>query len=96
MNGGYINIDFKGLELLSEEKVTVSGIYEAVENAHQTGKAIFAANCKHNGKAMSPIPVMVNKSGDTEYNATASTLALFIGTDDGVTITNLITPTNEF
>ena len=90
MNGGYINIDCKGLELTSQSAVTVSGIYAEAKAAYETGKAIFAANCKWAGYYASPISVMVNPRGSGNFIATSSILQLEIGTDDEVTIRTLV------
>ena len=89
MNGGYIMVDCKGLNLLSETKQTITGIYEETEKARKTGKPVLAHNCVWGaGVAITPIPIFaVPFSGYTVW--TSSTLQVIVDEDDGVTVNNM-------
>lgn len=91
MNGGYIIIDFGDLELTSESKQTISGIYKQVDLAYKTGKPILAAHCTLNDELLSPVEIMVSPSAETagNYIATSSIYQIEIDDDDGATITSL-------
>lgn len=88
--GGTAMINCKGLELLSQSKVTVSGIYDQVTRAYKANKPVIVYNCTWEGYLMTPISVMVNIRPSGNYIATASTLQLEIDPEDGVTIINML------
>lgn len=90
MTNGYVLVDCKGLNLLSQTKVTVSGIFDSCTAALATGKPVYAINCVYGtGVPMSPIQVFgIKESGN--YIFTASILQLTVEDDDGVTIASLI------
>lgn len=90
MNAGYILIDCKGLELTSQNTQTITGIYDRVTQAIQTGKPIIAGNCQWENDVMTPISVMVTPRSSGNYIATASTLQMEIDPNDGVTIINML------
>lgn len=92
MNGGYIMLDCKSLDLtkgITEQ--TISGLYHEVEQAVKTGKPIIAYNCIWgNGVPMSPIAVMVTTAGyENTLICTASTLQIIVTSSDVVTINNM-------
>ena len=95
MNGGYIMIDCKKLNLLSQSSQTISGLYEACKAAYSTGKPILAGNAEYGeGVPLTPIPVFgILEAG--VYILTASILQVRIASDDSVTITNLIQMASE-
>lgn len=88
--GGYVLVDCKGLDLLKSQKQTIDGIHERVAAAMATGKPVYAENCVWGpDNYVSPINVIcTTDSGD--LTATASTLQIRIGTDDGCTVNNFI------
>ena len=90
MNGGYIMIDCTGIEMTSQEKQTITGIFDKISNANNCNKPIYAVNCTWESYTMSPIAIMVNLRPSGNYIATASTLQLEIDPDDGVTIINML------
>lgn len=91
MTNGYVLVDCKGLNLLSETSQTISGLYKASKAAFNTGKPIYAINCVYGtGVAASPIQVM-GIIEDGVYIFTNSILQIRVANTDAVTITSLIT-----
>lgn len=91
MNGGYIMVDCGGCNLLALSKQTITGIYDRVKAAYESGKPIYAVNCVYGtGVKLTPIPVFMIKQG-TSFCGSSSILQMWVGDDDGVTIENLIT-----
>lgn len=92
-NGGYIMVDCTGIDLNTDSKQTISGIFNKVATAFKSGKPIYCVNATFNisgtGNTVSPVAVMVNSDENGGYVATASTLQLWIDSDDGVTIVNM-------
>ena len=92
-NGGYIMVDCTGIDLNTDTKQTISGIFKKVETAFNSGKPVYCVNATFNisgtGNTVSPVAVMVNSDENGGYVATASTLQLWIDSDDGVTIVNM-------
>lgn len=90
MNGGYINIDCGGLNLLAESAQTITGLYQTVFDAWKRGKPMYAYNCMWGETLISPIAVFAIPFPDSnEIICTASTLQVVIKNDDTVTINNL-------
>lgn len=88
-HNGYIMVDCGGLELNSAEKQTIDGIYERGLEALATGKPILAVNCVMSEAPCSPFSVVAwPKNGG--IIATGHVLRLAIDSDDGVTVTNLV------
>lgn len=91
MNGGYIMVDCKGMNLLAESSQTISGLHAKCGEAMESGKPILLCNCVYGtGVKLSPVPAFMIKES-TSYVATASILQITVGADDSVTITNLTT-----
>ena len=92
-NGGYIMVDCTGLDLNTDTKQTITGIFDQIDNAFKSGKPVYAINATFNisgtGNTTSPVNVMVNSDENGGYVATASTLQLWVDSDDGVTIVNM-------
>lgn len=87
---GYVVVDCTGIDLLSETKVTVPGIYAKVAEAFKANKTIIAAGCEYGtGVPMTPCPVFGILEAGT-YILTASILQVRVGSDDGVTIVSLL------
>lgn len=89
MNGGYILIDCKGLELTSESTQTIDGLFDRIADAVATGKPVYACNVLFATAPMSPVPVMICLNANGSYVCTASTLQIWVNDDDEVTIVNL-------
>lgn len=86
---GYIIIDCKGLDLLAESAQTISGLYQAVQDAIASGKPLYATNMVWGDVSpISPVQVFTVQF-DGYVIVTASTLQVIITTADSVTINNL-------
>lgn len=86
---GYISIDCKGLDLLSEEAQTIDGLYNEIQEAIKTGKPMFATNLVWGDvSAISPVQVF-SVQWDGYVILTSSTLQVIVTTADSVTIINL-------
>lgn len=93
MNGGYIMIDCKGLDLTSNEEQTISGLYNDMVNAIKTGKPLVAYNCvwgSNNDSPMTPIPFFAQNWTDSLVVGTASILNISCTSADKVTVTSLV------
>lgn len=93
MNGGYVMVDCKKLNLLAQSAQTISGIYNAVKNAMETGKPIIANNLLYGENyPISPVHVFAKVDGsEDEYIVlTASILQVWVKNDNTVTIVPLI------
>ena len=92
MNGGYVLIDCKGMDLTKgSTEQTISGIFARVKEAEKTGKPIYAVNCVWgtNG-GVSPIIVMTMDASETLVICTASTLQIYVNSTDVVTIVSMV------
>lgn len=93
MNGGYIMVDCKGLDLTSREEQTISGLYNDMVNAIKTGKPLVAYNCvwgSNNDSPMTPIPFFAQNWTDSLVVGTASILNISCTSADKVTVTSLV------
>lgn len=94
MNGGYVMVDGKGLDLTSNESQTITGLFKDLDNAIKTGKPVFGYNCVwgvNNDKPLSPLPIFLQKWNDDLIVGTCSILNVNITSSDVVTIDNLTT-----
>lgn len=90
---GYIIIDCTGIDMLSEDSQSLTGLYARVQEAINTGKPIYATNLTWGDQGtMSPIEIFTVQF-DGYVVCTASTIQIIVGIDDSVTINNLIPPT---
>ena len=91
MKGGYVLVDCKGLDLLSESTQTITGLYAKVKAAMATGKMIIAENMVWgSGKPISPVAAFGIDMGSTYgIYVTASTLQIRVSPSDVVTIYNM-------
>lgn len=90
MMNGYVSVDCKKLNLLSETKVTVPGIFKACKAAIATGKPIFAVNCAYGtGVPVTPIQVFAIEQGG-RYCLSASIIQVWVDSEDGCTMVGLI------
>lgn len=93
MNGGYILVDCKKLDLtLGSTPQTIDGLYESLERAMSTGKEIIATNCIWgDGLDVTPISILAcTPAGEGTIVATACTLQVWVTDEDSVTIVNLV------
>lgn len=90
-NGGYVMIDCKGMDLTKgSTEQAIAGIYADVQTAMETGKPIVAYNCIWGtGKPVTPINVFAIQF-DGQVIVTASTLQVIVGSNDHVTINNMV------
>ena len=92
MNGGYINIDASGLDIIKEETQTINGIYKKILDGIKADKPIFLYNAVAGtyGKT-SPIGIYCSfaPDGETIYCETA-TLHIVVNKIDGIRVENLI------
>lgn len=89
MMNGYVSIDCTGLNLLAEEAQTITGLYDRVREAIDSGKPIYAVNVEWGDvSTISPIEVFTVDFG-TYIILTASTLQVIVTNEDVVTINNL-------
>lgn len=91
MNGGYVMIDCKGLDLTKgSTEQTISGIYSRLQACMDTGKPIFANNCTWGTDGtVTPIAVMAIQFPGYII-ATASTLQIVVTENNVITIRNLV------
>ena len=92
MNGGYIMIDCKGLDLTSAEEQTISGLYDAMISAIKSGKPLYAYNCvwgSNSDSPMTPIPFFAQQWNSTMVVGTASVLNITCTSADKVNVTSL-------
>ena len=92
MKGGYVLIDCKGLDLLSESTQTISGLYAKCKAAMATGKMIIAENLIWDDgvdRPVSPVSCFGIDMGDYGIYITASTLQIRVSKLDVVTIVNM-------
>lgn len=91
---GYIIIDCAGIDMLSEDSQSLTGLYARVQEAINTGKPIYATNLTWGEQGtMSPVEIFTVQF-DGYVVCTASTIQIIVGADDSVTINNLIQQTS--
>jgi len=89
-NGGYVMIDCTGLDLTKSTAQSITGLYNKVKTAMQSGKMIYAVNANWGGKNITPISVFAIQTSDDTITCTASTLQVIVTNADSVTINNMI------
>lgn len=89
MQAGYAMIDCDGLVLTRGTNQTVSGIWEQVDAAYKSGKAVFAHNCGYNDGVLSPVPGMLLYEGG-QYCFTSSILQVWIKDTDVCKVVSLL------
>lgn len=89
-NSGYAFVDCGGVNLLSADAQTITGLYAKCAAAYNSGKPIIAINCNYGaGVPMTPVHVMgIIEAG--VYIFTASILQIRVASNDAVTITSLL------
>lgn len=94
MNGGYVMVNGKGLDLTDNESQTITGLFKDLDDAIKTGKPVFGYNCVwgvNNDTPLSPIPFFLQKWNDSLIVGTSSILNVNVTDHDVVTIVNLTT-----
>lgn len=90
VNGGYVQIDLKGLDIHNTStSQTVTGLYKECMDAVDSGKVIVGCNGTYEGKKVSPFPVF-GLVEDGVFIGTASILQVRVASDDTVTIVSLL------
>lgn len=92
MNGGYVMVDCKGLDLSTAEEQTISGLYADMISAIDSGKPMYAYNCvwgTNSDSPMTPIPFFAQKWNSTMVVGTSSVLNITCTSADKVNVTSL-------
>lgn len=93
MNGGYVMVDGKGLDLTANESQTINGLFQALKDAFATGKPVFGYNCvwgANSDAPLSPIGFFVQIWNENLIVCTSSILKIDVTNEDVVTITSLV------
>lgn len=94
MKAGYTLVDCTGIDLTKgSTEQNITGIYNKVVNAMNTGKMIIAENLNWDGATVTPVQVFAIDFTNVII-CTASTLQVRVTPADKVTIVNLA-PANE-
>lgn len=88
-NSGYVLVDCTGLDLSDSTEQDIPGIYDRAKAALETGKPCYACNAKWDTMPASPISVVAWMEGTTIV-ATGHVMRVEIASDDGVTVTMLV------
>lgn len=86
---GYVMVDCDELDLIQDDGKTFPGLFEKVRKAMGTAKQIIATNCRWDGHYMSSISVMGIRLMSDTIVCTASTLQIWVHSDDTVNIENM-------
>lgn len=90
---GYIIIDCTGIDMLSEDSQSLTGLYARVQEAIDSGKPIYATGLTWGDQGtMSPIEIFTVQF-DGYVVCTSSTIQIIVGANDSITINNLIPQT---
>lgn len=90
INGGYVQVDGTGVNLLAGETQTIPGLYKKMIEAIGTGKPIQVCNCQYgSGVAMTPIPIFCIIEAGVVIG-TASILQLRVNESNEVWVVNLL------
>ena len=83
MNPGYIMVDATGLDVSQAEAQTVDGLYEQLETAMTTGKAILLCGVKNGDSEVTPSFVTVTEGAGVGF--TIGSFTALVTDDDQVT-----------
>jgi len=89
-NGGYILLDFGGLDLDDSTEQTIEGIYARAKEALSMNKPIIAVNCVMTNTPCTPCPIFARQSDEDTIIALGPMIGITIEEDDGVTVSNYI------
>lgn len=84
MNGGYVNVDFNGVDL--GNLGTVPGIYEMVKNAISTDKPIVLYNVVNGAQEFTPIVAFGGTESATSVFLSFYPVTLHISNQDAITM----------
>lgn len=87
MNGGYFLVDCTGLDLNSLG--TVSGIYDNMLKAYNSGKLVLLGGIKNSTALYTPVPVFLFTalvSSDTVVKFSIGSATYIVADDDSVTL----------
>ena len=88
---GYIMVDCKGLNLLSQTTQNIPGLYKDMKAAYESDKLVLGVNLNYGeNDPLTPVPVFIKEEAG-KYIATASILQVWVESDDDVTIESLLT-----
>ena len=83
INSGYILLDGGGIDLSSADSQLITGSWDRITTAMETGKPIWAFNTKYGtGKPLSPVPVFAWYLSSTSIVIVGATLHIIVTNDD--------------
>lgn len=86
MNGGYIMVNCKGLELTETDPQSVDGIWEAAKEAIKANKPIVAYNSFYANSPVSPVTCFGWALSATEIVIVGATLHIHVKSDNTATV----------
>lgn len=81
-NPGYIMLDGGNINLASGSSQTIAGSWDRTVAAVNTGKPIFAYNCKYGDAPLTPVPVFAWNISTTEIVIVGATLHIHVKSDN--------------
>lgn len=81
IKGGYKIINFKGIPLNKDSKVTIKGIYESIENSYRKPLLFSGVNIEDTIYSDMFIQATLTSA---RYEVTLNNVKLYITSDDGV------------
>ena len=81
IKGGYKIINFKGIPLNKESKVTINGIYDSIENSYRKPLLFSGVNI---GGYIYPDTFIQANLTSARYEVILDDIKLYITSDDGV------------
>ena len=83
INSGYILLDGGNIDLSSSDSQLITGSWNRIVTAMETGKPIWAYNTKYGtGKPLSPVPVFAWYLSATAIVIVGATLHIIVTNDD--------------
>lgn len=86
MNGGYIMVNCKGLELTETDPQSIEGIWEAAQEAIKANKPIIAYNSLYATAPVSPVTCFGWALSATEIVIVGATLHIHVKSDNTATV----------
>ena len=91
MNGGYIMVNCKGLDLTDTDPQTIPGIWNDAVTAMGTGKPIIAHGCIYGtGVNVSPVTCFGWYISETEIVIVGATLHIHVKSDNTATVLDVV------
>ena len=93
MNGGYMMIDCKGLNLASSSAQSIAGCWNMVKDAIAQNKPIVAYNCKYGTAPVSPVTCFGWYLASDEIVIVGATLHIHVKDNNTATVLDVV-PSN--